>query len=246
MLARLVHYFPNLRELSTEKFGEVEDMVGTMERGVYILLCRRDRTTNKPLELAWRYLQQLRASLYFVHALGLTTRIVKLKLMALIYAMDVETFAEVIEDTSPASVTIGYMVDRPACLTALCEALVRTGKDIQCLSITIHHDEMEWVSITDILGFFVRRLEGMSLHELRIATRFQPNAKVARNHPELDALRDEFEFFDMDGESLLSLAASSIPSLQTLCVQIEEPPTMKWQVGRPHDSVSLVLDDLFN
>ena len=150
-LDSLIHYFPNLRELSTEKFREAEDRVWSIEMGLYVSFCRRCRDVNKPTEVPWRHLQQLRAPLYFVHALGLTTRLAKLKLLVLIYAMDIETFAEVIEDTSPTNITFGYSVGSPTCLIALCEALVRTGKDIQCLSIILHHDEMEWASVTDIL-----------------------------------------------------------------------------------------------
>ena len=92
----------------------------------------------------------------------------------------------------------------------------------------------------------MQQLEGLSLHELRVATRFRPNAEAARKYPELAVLRDDFEFFDVDGESLLSLAASAIPSLRTLCVQVEDPPTMRWEVDRPHDNVSLILDDVFD
>ena len=76
---------------------------------------------------------------------------------------------------------------------------------------------------------FLAALRGMPLARLKIATKFQPNPKVAREHPEVAALFDEFDFFDIDMESVVSDALTSITSLTFLQVQIEEPPALTWR-----------------
>lgn len=71
-------------------------------------------------------------------------------------------------------------------------------------------------------------LQSLPLETLTISTRFRPSVET-RKSPELLALVDVFDFFEIDVDTMSRTVISVIPSLHSLSIEVEEPPAVVWR-----------------